>query len=108
MNTELTIDELNRRIDDEATLSLLYIYSDSCQACNPAITATMREMIQIDTVAVNADSIPDIWVAFGLSVVPTWLLVGKGRAFAEWPGVLDASAVANKALLSMQQIERSA
>lgn len=100
------IEELNRRIDDETRLSLLYIYSDTCRVCNPADAKAMQTMTRLDTVAVNADVVPSIWAAFGLSTVPTWLLVGKGQAFAEWPGVLEPSAVAAKVAQAIHQVER--
>jgi thioredoxin-like negative regulator of GroEL len=107
MTREPTIEELNHRIEDETRLSLLYVYSDSCRACNPADAKAMQVMTRVDTVAVNADAVPNIWTAFGLSAVPTWLLVGKGQAFAEWPGVLQPSAVAAKVVQVIQQVEGS-
>ncbi len=65
----------------------------------------MQELTKHEAVAVNVDAVPDVWSALALSSVPTWLLVGNGQAFAEWPGVLGTQAVANKAVKVLREIE---
>lgn len=106
MSLDRIIDEINRRVDDASALSLLYLYSSACRACDPTAAQAVRELTQLDSLAVNVDAIPEIWTAFELGAVPTWLLVGQGQAIAEWPGVLEVSSVAGRIIEVVQQFYR--
>jgi len=90
---DASIGQINTLIETPQRLSLLYIYSPDCIACQDAkividlFRSTFRSEVPVATI--NALAMPDVWDAFGLKTLPSFLMVGNGEAIAEQSGSIS-------------------
>ena len=89
-----SIEEINAHIGRTDIPAFLYIFSNSCEACTlakPTVELIYQEYKNLLPFAlVNAEKTPEVWKAFGLSKIPTCLVVGNDQALIECNEHIDA------------------
>lgn len=83
---DLDMEQVNSMIGARDKVGLLYIYSKSCAACSvakPLYDELKAASLPINFGTVCTDTMPDVWEAFSLTSIPSFLFVGGEQALGE-------------------------